>query len=152
MLNALRQFLADLGGAEKPVPAEGHDERLAAAALLFHVVAVDGVVSGEERAILRDALMRHFQLDGAAADRLVTEAAAADRESVDLYGFTSILKARLDQAGRERVIEMMWRMVFADGAMHEFEDNVVWRVAELLGVPSRDRLRLKKAAQSPGDD
>ncbi len=39
---------------------------------------------------------------------------------------------------------MMWEIVFADGEVHEFEDNVVWRVAELLGVSSRDRIRLRK--------
>jgi uncharacterized tellurite resistance protein B-like protein len=42
---------------------------------------------------------------------------------------------------------MMWRMVFADGRADEFEDNIVWRVAELLGVPARDRMLLKKAAR-----
>jgi uncharacterized tellurite resistance protein B-like protein len=29
--------------------------------------------------------------------------------------------------------------------VHELEDNVVWRVAELLGVPPRQRVLLKKA-------
>jgi uncharacterized tellurite resistance protein B-like protein len=33
--------------------------------------------------------------------------------------------------------------VYADGNVTEFEDNVVWRAADLLGVSSRDRLDLK---------
>ena len=38
---------------------------------------------------------------------------------------------------------MMWTVVFADSANHELEDNMVWRVAELIGVSSRDRTILR---------
>ena len=62
-----------------------------------------------------------------------------------------MLKRRLDAADRERIIEMMWRLVYADGSVHEFEDNVVWRVAELLAVPSEARIRLKQAARGNSD-
>jgi hypothetical protein len=34
-------------------------------------------------------------------------------------------------------------LVYADGQVSEFEDNVVWRAADLLGVSSRDRIDLK---------
>jgi uncharacterized tellurite resistance protein B-like protein len=42
-----------------------------------------------------------------------------------------------------RIVEMMWELVYADGQVSEFEDNVVWRAADLLGVSSRDRIDLK---------
>jgi uncharacterized tellurite resistance protein B-like protein len=38
---------------------------------------------------------------------------------------------------------MMWELVYADGQVSEFEDNVVWRAADLLGISSRDRIDLK---------
>jgi uncharacterized tellurite resistance protein B-like protein len=38
---------------------------------------------------------------------------------------------------------MMWEMVFADGKVTEFEDNVLWRAADLLGISGRDRIELK---------
>ena len=41
---------------------------------------------------------------------------------------------------------MMWELVYADGQVSEFEDNVVWRAADLLGISSRDRLELKHKA------
>jgi uncharacterized tellurite resistance protein B-like protein len=42
---------------------------------------------------------------------------------------------------------MMWSLVYADGKVHEFEDNVIWRVAELLGVSSQARMRLKRSVR-----
>jgi uncharacterized tellurite resistance protein B-like protein len=150
MLDALRRFLADMAGNNEKL-AVGEDEiRLAAAALLFHVVAVDGVVSGEERAMLSELLQKRFHLDRADTKSLVRAAEEADGEAVDLYGFTSLLKARLEQADRERIIELMWKLVYADGTVHEFEDNAVWRVAELLAVPSQTRIRLKQSVRGRG--
>ena len=144
MLEALTRFLSDLS-ADKDDRAFGEDDyRLAAAALLYHVIAIDGLVTADERTLLADLLMRRFGLDIDMAEKLLGEAEAADREAVDLYGFTSVLKRKLDEPDRERIVEMMWKLVFADGAVHEFEDNVIWRVAELLGVSSQARIGLKQ--------
>jgi uncharacterized tellurite resistance protein B-like protein len=50
----------------------------------------------------------------------------------------------LDEPGRQRIIEMMWEMVFADQRVSEFEENVMWRVADLLGVSARERIALRQ--------
>jgi len=39
---------------------------------------------------------------------------------------------------------MMWEIVLADGRVTEFEDNLMWRAADLLGVSSRDRIALRQ--------
>jgi uncharacterized tellurite resistance protein B-like protein len=61
----------------------------------------------------------------------------------------------VDEEGRLRIVEMMWELVYADGQVTEFEDNVVWRAADLLGVSSRDGIELKHriaAATQPAAD
>lgn len=147
MIDPIKRFLAGLGEGGDKVPIGQDEVRLAAAALLFHVVAIDGVVSEDERKTLSDLLKRHFDLDPTETRSLVEAAVSAEAEAVDLYGFTSVLKGRLEAGDRERIIEMMWKLVFADGTVHEFEDNVVWRVAELLGVSRQARIRLKQAVR-----
>ncbi len=149
MLAGIRRFLAEVSGQDDDsrLAVDADQIQLAAAALLFHVVAVDGVVADEECAMLTDLLARRFDLQPDDARQLVKRARAADSDAIDLYAFTSVLKRRLDAADRERIIEMMWKLVYADGTVHEFEDNAVWRVAELLGVSSRARIRLKHAVR-----
>jgi uncharacterized tellurite resistance protein B-like protein len=39
---------------------------------------------------------------------------------------------------------MMWQVVFADGEVSEFEDNLVWRAADLLGVSREERIALRQ--------
>lgn len=147
MLARIRNFLDNLTRGSEPVDVGEEEIRLAVAALLYHVIAVDGVVSERECAVLTELLKSRFGLDPDATRSLVQAAEAADAEAVDLYAFTSVLKRRLEEADRERIIEMMWQLVYADGGVHEFEDNVVWRVAELLAVSSQVRIRLKQTAR-----
>lgn len=150
MLKAIRRLLGHLAPALPDFAP--NDPRVAAAALLVHAVAIDGVVSDSERRVLFDVLRRRFSLDEAEARAMLAEAQARDSEAVDLYGFTSRLKRELNEDDRRRVVEMLWDVVYADGVVHEFEDNLVWRVAELLGVSARERLDLRRRAQHHAGD
>ena len=124
-------------------PVDLHDEpRLAVAALLVHLAAVDGSVDDAERVAVNGALMDYYSLDEAEVDRLIAAATQRDKDAVDLYRFTSSLSA-LDEKERIEIIRMMWQVVFADKKNHELEDNMVWRVAELIGVSARQRTILR---------
>ncbi len=145
MLDTLKNFLSEFGEGTKTAPHfEPDDYRLAAAALLIHVMTIDGEESETEHGKLRAILKNQFELDDAKTDALIEAATAADREAIDLYHFTSLLNRSLDEAGRLRIVEMMWEIVYADGKMSEFEDNVVWRAADLLSISSRDRVALRR--------
>ncbi len=144
MLDGLRQFIADVVS-----PAHGDrvfDDtgyRLAATALLIHVIAIDGEPSQAEKRKLHSLLEAHFGLDRGTADQLIASATLVEGEAVDLYHFTSVIMRSVNEEGRLRIVEMMWELVYADGQINEFEDNVIWRAADLLGVSSRDRIELK---------
>lgn len=155
MLNDLKRFFAELTGGEKPQDQFAEtDYRRAAAALLVHIATLDGDLDEVKRRKVHAILERTFTLDAAATDDLIAEAAADDREAVDFYHFTSLLMRTLDEAGRLRVVEMLWEMVYADGKVTEFEANVMWRVADLLAVSTRDRVTLRErvAAAQQVDD
>src|SRR5690606_12046195 len=99
----------------------------------------------------KQILAESYALTGDDLDRLARAGKRAENEAVDLYAFTSVLKRHLDADGRKAFVELLWDMVYADGELHELEDNVVWRVAELLGVERRDRIeaRQRAAARQP---
>ena len=144
MLEPLKQFLADLAGGTKQQAHFAEDDyRLAAAALWIHVTAVDGDMSAVERDKLHAVLKLRFALDDTATTELIDAAIAADRDAVDLYHFTSLINRALDEDGRLRMVEMMWEMIYADGRVTEFEENVVWRASDLLGISSRSRIEIR---------
>ena len=120
------------------------DKNLAAAALMVHVIAADGEITSEEEQRLEQILRDHYSVTDAEAETLATAAKLAQSDAVDMYRFTSILKNEMEEQERLALIEDLWEMVYADGEIHEFEDNVVWRVAELIGIQSRERMVLKQ--------
>ena len=145
MLDRLISFLKSLPdtGADKRAPS-ADDPRVAAAALMFHVVNADGVLEDSEKAQLRQTLSRAYSLTGGALDALVEAGEAAEREAIDLYAFTRVLRRELDAEARLKFIGLLWEMAYADGRADELEDNVVWRIAELIGVDSRDRIAARQ--------
>jgi uncharacterized tellurite resistance protein B-like protein len=143
MFASFRKFLSEVAGGDKqPGRFDHNDYRLAAAALLIHAAAIDGDISDVEREKLRALVRRRFGLGETATDELVAEATEAENEAIDLYQFTRLINRSVDENGRSRMVEMMWQMVHADGRVTEFESNLIWRAADLLGVSSRERIEL----------
>ncbi len=151
MLDSLKSFLNKLTGEAAPDHHfETDDTRLAVAALMVHCMAVDGTVSEDERKLLQSSLSSAYDLSQSGVAQLIADATDADNEAVDLYRFTSVLKRQMDRDQRADVVEQLWSMVYADGQVHEFEDNLVWRVAELLGIERTERLARKLVARNNG--
>ena len=144
MLEGLRQFIADvIAPGREPAEFDDTGYLLAATALLVHVISLDGKPSEVEKRKLHGLIESRFRLDPGTADKLIASATLVEGEAVDLYHFTSVIMRSVNEAGRLRIVEMMWELVYADGQVSEFEDNVVWRAADLLGISSRDRINLK---------
>lgn len=137
--------------AKPETPTEGNDIKLSVAALLVHLAAVDGTMKDEERRTIRGALMDHYDLDETAVEKLIKQAAQRDAEAVDFYRFTTGI-TQLPMQDRVEIIRMMWTVVFADRNNHELEDNMVWRIAELIGVSSRDRTVLRNQIRGLAGD
>ncbi len=147
MFEAFREFLQTIGKDVAATDASGADDlRVATAALLFHVIGADGIVTDEERTKMRAVLAKEFQLDPAEAAKIAEAGREADAGAVDLYQFTSVLKARMEAEHRVRFVEMLWEVTYADGEVHELEDNLIWRISDLLGVSTRDRMLMKREA------
>lgn len=147
--------LTDLLRPESKPSTQPMTTELAVAAILVHLARVDGDFSDTERKTISNTLAQHFDLDAGQVQDLLDLAKKKDADAVDLYQFTSQLTA-LDMDQRIAIIEMMWKLVFADRENHELEDNLVWRVAELIGVSARDRTtlraRFRAAANMPEDE
>ncbi|ARN80895.1 TerB family tellurite resistance protein [Methylocystis bryophila] len=147
MFDSLKSFIGELFEAPEARVFDDQDYVLAAAALLVHIAGVDGEFDPTERARVQRLVEERFNLSHAQARELITQATESEREAVDLYHFTSVLKRSLGEEGRRQLVGMLWEIAYADGDIDECEENVVWRVAELLGVSTRERVSLRRFAR-----
>ena len=75
---------------------------------------------------------------------LIEAGKAANRDSLDIFNFTSTLKRHLTKEECIKFIGVLWEIAYADGYIYELEDTLIWRIAEMIGVDRKDRLELKK--------
>jgi uncharacterized tellurite resistance protein B-like protein len=154
MLNALREWfdaiVAPDEAAATPHGAGAHTLELAAAVLLVEVMRADGRFDERERAAVVAAMRHQFGLADDEARRLADAAHVSAAASTDLYSFTSRLDERLPMEDKLRLIELMWRVAYADAELAAHERHVMWRIADLLHVPpgayQHARLRAQQAA------
>ena len=144
MFGSLKTFISGL--VEDTTQANNQDRvhRLATAALLVRVATIDSDMSAARLGKLHAVLKSHFALDDVATAQLIDDAVAVNQNAIDLYHFTSQLKDATDEEERRRIVKMMWEIVLVEGSANEFENNVIWRAADLLGISSRQRIELRQ--------
>ncbi|HEY0524327.1 MAG TPA: TerB family tellurite resistance protein [Stellaceae bacterium] len=117
----------------------GNELRTAAAALLVEVAYVDESFSPAEQTAIRELLERRFDLSPAAAGELLATARGAAERSAQLFGFARTINERLSSGQRVELIEMLWEVAYADGALDALEDSLLRRIGGLLYVPDQER-------------
>lgn len=135
MIDRLKALLA--GKAAQAKDDDG-ETRLATAALLLEAAVLDGHFDDDERAAISAILSDHFGLTGGQAADLIDEARRAIEEAGELYGFTRVVKDSYAPEDRVAIIEMLWRVAYADGELHDYEANLVRRVAGLIYVSDQE--------------
>ena len=109
-----------------------HALRVATAVLLVEIARADFVVEPVERQHLRQLLEREFQLTEIELEALLEEAEADADRLVSIQHITRLLNEHYDHAMKRRVIEMMWRLVYADGEKSHYEEHLMRQIADLL--------------------
>lgn len=120
---------------------------MATAILLVNVMRADHEVGEAERAEVVAGLSLAFELDTAAAEALAADAEREADTAISLHPLTRLLNDELDVKQRTHIIELMWRVVYADGHKDPHEELLVRRVADLLYVPHRDFINARLLAQ-----
>lgn len=152
MLRTLKDLLDAL---MPPAPAAGpageHALQLATAVMLVEVMQADRSFHEGEREAVLAALREKFALADDEAERLAELAREAARQSTDLFGYTSLIDERFSMEQKIRMVELMWRVAYADGHLSEHERHVMWRISDLLHVPQgayvHARMRAQQAAK-----
>ncbi len=145
MLESLKTFLA--GGTprgEKPA----NNLQLAAAVLMVDAASIDGAFGETERGTVGAILKRHFGLSDEAVARLLALAEGKRDSASDLNRYTLTIKDEFSEEQRVELVELLWEVVYADGVLHDYEANLLRRIAGLIYVSDRERGDARKRVLS----
>lgn len=118
----------------------------AAAIILLEMAATDENRDDEELTVIHRAMQDAFGIDDAELGELLRDAETLRREAVSLHDFTRDLKAHLDRDERDQLVEWLWRVAWADGRVDRYEEQLLRRLSDLLGVPHHEFIRRKHRA------
>jgi uncharacterized tellurite resistance protein B-like protein len=132
---------------EETPEAHQHTTRLAAAVLLVEVMQSDPAFNGPQREAVRSALGKRYALDEQELARLIGEAEAQSKKANDYFNFTSRLNDQCSQADKIALVEAMWSVAYANGALDANEIHVISKVAGLLNVTHGEYIAAKMHAK-----
>jgi uncharacterized tellurite resistance protein B-like protein len=124
-----------------------HALRVATAVLLVEIARADFVVEPVERQRLRQLLEQEFQLTEIELDALLEEAEADADRLVSIQHTTRLMNEHYDHAMKRRVVEMMWRLVYADGEKSHYEEHLIRQIADLLYLSQNEFIQARHNAE-----
>jgi len=142
-------FLKKVFGAEEnSYPAGGgdietHDVRLAVCALFLEMASIDEEFSEEERELVLEMLKEEFELSEEYINELVEAAGEQRRSTLDLWKFTDMINCNFDVEEKIRVVELLWRIVYADGTLNKHEDYLVHKISRLFNLKHSQLIEAK---------
>ena len=147
MLDRLKKmFAADETDPHAPGEHSVDELHLAAAVLLVETARMDDSIGEDERGVIVDLVRARFELSDEAVSSVVELADQVAHDAVELSRFTRRIRDDFDHDERIEMIEMLWRVVYADGVVHDHEANLLRRVAGLLYVSDRESGDARKRA------
>ncbi len=149
MLDAIRDFFERRirPGHEAEEANARHRLQVATAALLIEMMRMDYEIKEEERDTVIRAVRDKFGLTREETDSLLKLAEEEARRATDYYQFTALINREFTSAQKERVIELMWQVAYADGEIDKYEDHLVRKIADLLYVPHSAFIAAKHRAR-----
>jgi len=134
------------GRTSEPQPRYHHDPlRLATAAVLLDIAYADGSFSPAEDGNVGGFLAERFQLSDEDARELLEAADEIRKKTVDHFALTHYIRKNTPLAERIEIVKTMWRLVYSDGTLTNYEGYLVRKLADLLGLEHHVMIEAKSA-------
>lgn len=128
-----------------------HDVRVATCALFLEMGRIDKTFTPEELKTILGILKAKYGLSPKDADDLIAEADQKLSERIDYWHFTHLINTHYSTPEKIEIVETLWKIVFVDGKMDQYENYLVHKLANLLNLSHQQlidaKLKVRHAAK-----
>jgi uncharacterized tellurite resistance protein B-like protein len=146
MLGVMKKFFQQDAVPDKTeIKEEDRDERIqvATCALLLEVANSDDEFSDIERDNIVQILEKDFELSDEYAKELMELSDKEREESIDLWQFTNLVNEHYSIEEKIKIIEMVWKVIYADGKLDKYEDHLAHKLSNLLKLTHKQLIDAK---------
>ena len=142
MLNLLKNILNNQNSKE----VNNNKDLELLCGLMIEAAYTDGQIDASELNKIKFSLINIFSEDPKEVDLVLKKAEENKNNSKSLHHYTSFINKNFDDKKKILLIETLWEIVLSDGEVHDFESNLIRRLAGLLYISDVDSGNAKKRA------
>ena len=102
--------------------------------LMIEAANTDGKITQEELNKISHSLINTFKEDPKIVEESLTKAYENKDNSKSLYFYTSKLNKSYSDEKKIKLIEVLWEVILSDNEIHDFETNLIRRLAGLMYI------------------
>ncbi len=114
--------------------------------LMIEAAYSDGEIDSSELNKIKSSLINVFEEDPSEVNLILEKALKNKNNSRSLHHYTSIINKNFDDKKKLLLIEALWEIVLSDGEIHDFESNLIRRLAGLLYISDVNSGNARKRA------
>ena len=143
MINLLKNILSNQNSKDEI----GNDKSLEfLCGLMIEAAYTDGQIDTIELNKIKFSLINIFDENPKEVDFILEDAIKNKNNSRSLHHYTSFINKNFDEQKKLLLIETLWTIVLSDGKVHDFESNLIRRLAGLLYISDVDSGNARKRA------
>ena len=142
MINLLKNILNHKNSNDD----EGNKNLELICGLMIEAAFTDGKIEESELKKIKFSLVNVFDEDAKEVDSVLDEAIKNKNNSKSLHYYTSFINKNFDSDKKLLLIEALWEIVLSDGEIHDFESNLIRRLAGLLYISDVNSGNARKRA------
>jgi uncharacterized tellurite resistance protein B-like protein len=127
----------------KDEPDNSDKVAIATCALLLEMAHTDEEFSEIEETEIESIMKTEFGLSQEKIEEIIQLSSEERRESLDLWQFTNLINENYSKQQKIQVIEMIWRVVYADGTVDKYEEYLVRKLSFLLNLDHKEMIDAK---------
>lgn len=145
MLNSLKDFFKQnlFDNKEALYNGPSRSIELAAAVLMVEISLADSRLDDEERLLITKILQEEFGLTAEEALEIFSLAEKESDHAVSIYEFTKLINDSMAVEDKIRILELLWKVAFADSVLDKYEEYYVRKIADLLYISHKDYIKAK---------
>ena len=149
MFEYLRKIFSDIAPSSENTIADSTNinknkkVEIAACALFIEMAKADGEFTDNERDFIITEMKNAFNLGDEYVNELIALAEDRIKESVSLYEFTGVINTTFSQEEKLELIESLWKLIYKDKKLSEYEDHLMKRIAGTLNVEHKEIINAK---------
>lgn len=137
MLTNIKNFFENhlqSGNSQDEVSLD-HRLKVATVALLLETARADFDVLDDELLATAQHAQNYFSLSDDETEELLALAEEEAKNVTCYHEFTSLINQSYKMPEKITIVEMMWRVAYADKHLEKYEEALVRKIADLLYVP-----------------